>query len=123
MRSPPLLLLLALIGSSASASHIHSGNWPCSWMRGRLELTNGTPSVRIWPHGTHRVLGVVNLSTPHSDVGELDTLPANVLRLIGDNDFATVWGKFYVCPVAPERAGCMRFVVVKRATSLRLAAD
>ena len=61
------------------------------------------------------MLGVVNPGHPDVDAGEM---PDKVLKLLTlENDF-TVWGDFYVCPVAPERAGWMRFVVVKNARRL-----
>ncbi|MGI9168838.1 MAG: hypothetical protein ACR2FH_01495 [Caulobacteraceae bacterium] len=30
----------------------------------------------------------------------------------------TVWGDFHVCPIAPERAGWMRFVTVDKARQI-----
>ena len=115
------LLSLFVVGVGCSVPTAANGRiWPCSWLHGRLTFGNGTPSVRIWPRGTRRLLGVVNPANPGSDVGELEALPANVSRLLGDNNFATIWGDFYVCPVAPEREGWMRFVVMKHARGLFL---
>ena len=78
----------------------------------------GTPSTRIWPSGTHRILGVVNARHPIADDAFAPTLPDNALRMLTPENAFTVWGKFYVCPVAPERTGQMRFVVVKEARGL-----
>jgi hypothetical protein len=78
----------------------------------------GTPSTRVWPSGTHRILGVVNLEHPIADDAYAPTIPKNALDLLTpENDF-TVWGDFEVCPVAAERAGWMRFVIVKHARNL-----
>ena len=79
---------------------------------------NGTPSIRIWPRGTHRLLGVVNLEHPIADDAFDPTLPDSVADLLADGNRFTVWGDFYVCPVAPERPGWMRFVIVRRARNL-----
>lgn len=78
----------------------------------------GTPATRIWPSGTHRKLGVVNLRHPIADDAYPPTIPDNALDLLTPENGFTVWGDFYVCPVAPERAGWMRFVIVKRARNL-----
>jgi hypothetical protein len=117
----------AFLVSLGAAAFLASGSveakgyaWPCYWTHGRLTVGNGTPSVRIWPRGTRRLLGVVNPANPGSDVGELDTLPGNVLRLLGDHDFATIWGDFRICPIARDRDGVMRPVLLKAARGLVL---
>ena len=92
-----------------------SETWPCNWVHGRMTAGNGTLSTRIWLVGTHRMLGVVNPGHPDFDVGQM---PDSVLKLLTpDHDF-TIWGDFYGCPVAPERPGWMRFVVVRGARKL-----
>ena len=123
MNRPFLSLLTAAVLVSSGPVEAKADKWPCYWLHGRLTAGNGTPSVRIWPRGTNRLLGVVNWKNPHSDVGELGTLPPNVLRLIGINNIATMWGDFFVCPVAPERAGRMRFVIVNHARKLFVQRD
>jgi hypothetical protein len=90
-------------------------SWPCSWVHGRMTAGNGAPSTRIWPVGTHRMLGVVNPGDPDIDSGDM---PDKVLNLLTREHDFTVWGDFYVCPVTPDRAGWMRFVVVKDARRL-----
>ena len=110
-----LVVLLALAGLAPLVAQAKNKTSPCYWVHGRMTAANGTPSTRIWPVGTHRMLGVVSPGRP--DV-EVDEMPNNVLRLLtAENDF-TVWGDFNVCPVASERAGWMRFVVVKKAKGL-----
>ena len=64
------------------------------------------------------MLGVVNFEHPIADDAYEPEIPKNALNLLtAENDFK-VWGEFYVCPVAPERAGWMRFIVVRRARDL-----
>jgi hypothetical protein len=113
-----LLLLGAGLFSANATLAAKSPVWACYWVHGRLTAGNGTPSTRIWPSGTRRLLGVVNSRHPVADDAYKPEIPSNVEKLLtAENDF-TVWGRFYVCPVAPERAGWMRFVVVKKARSL-----
>jgi len=110
-----LVMLLALVSLFPVVAVAKSKTWPCYWLHGRMTVGNGTPSTRIWPVGTHRILGVVNPGRPDVEVGEM---PNSVIRLLTPENDLTVWGDFYVCPVAPERAGWMRFVVVKEAKGL-----
>ena len=118
MSVPLSRLLVAGLASAflvAAPANAKSARWACRWVHGRMTEGNGTPSTRIWPVGTHRILGVVNPGHPDVDAGEM---PERVLNLrTPEHDF-TVWGDFYVCPVAPERAGWMRLVVVKGARRL-----
>ena len=121
MRVIPLVFVIVV----AFASHADSRTrvWPCYWTHGRITAGNGTPSTRIWPSGTHRLLGVVNKDHPIADDAYAPTLPDNVLNLLTDQNFFTAWGDFYVCPVAPERAGWMRFVIVKKARRVSVEPD
>ena len=74
---------------------------PCFEIRGRLTFRNGTPSARIWPIGTMRMLGIHH-----------DELPAGLP--IGPRDFATeIRGTFNVCPFTREQAGHMQFVCIE----------
>jgi len=75
---------------------------------------NGTPAIRIWPHGTHRKLGVISTKKDQDD----GDLPDNVTRLMTPENDYTVWGDFHFCPAAPERAGWMRFGTVDQARRL-----
>jgi hypothetical protein len=61
------------------------------------------------------MLGVVHPRHTDDGAGEM---PKKVLNLLTPEHDFTVWGDFYVCPVAPERAGWMRFVTVKDAKRL-----
>ena len=96
------LLTVALAFASFSAAPSEAkAKWPCYWVHGRMREGNGTPATRIWPGGTHRLLGVVNQGVPGGDVGVPDTLPRSLRRLSVNDRLPSVWGDFYVCPVAP----------------------
>lgn len=79
----------------------------CFDVRGRLSFSNGSPSARIWPVGTNRMLGI------HRDV-----LPDDVQALMQDFD-DEVWATFTVCPYTREKAGAMRFVCIAEARHMR----
>jgi hypothetical protein len=68
-------------------------------------------------------LGVVNLQHPIADDAYAPTLPENVSKLFTQRNDFTAWGDFYVCPVVAERAGWMRFVIVKQARRLAVEPD
>ena len=110
-----LLLATSLAYAIGRPAEAKGRTWPCSWVHGRMTAGNGTPSTRIWPVGTHRMLGVVNPNQPDDEWGKM---PNRVRSFLTPEDDFSVWGDFYVCPVAPERAGWMRFVVVRDARRL-----
>lgn len=58
-----------------AASQTLADESTCRTVRGRMFLSNGTPSVRIWIVGTHRVLGVIQQDESFGD------LPANIRQL------------------------------------------
>ncbi|HXA17752.1 MAG TPA: hypothetical protein VN380_12220 [Thermoanaerobaculia bacterium] len=76
----------------------------CFVVRGRLSAYNGTPTFRIWPVGTHCLLGVIPSEDPRSLPGEL----RGVAGFEQD-----VFGTFTVCPFTKRRAGVMQFVCVE----------
>jgi hypothetical protein len=82
----------------------------CFVVHGRLSDWNGNPTLRIWPVGTRRILGVP----------EGYFLPENVEACVGWDRFQNLYADFLVCPLAPERPGHMRPVCVESATSLVL---
>lgn len=104
-----LALGLASLDSSSAAE-------PCRTVRGRMELTNGTPSVRIWLVGTKRMLGV------HQQDELFDQLPVNIRRAWEGSDGVAghrLFGDFRVCPRTPSRPGWMQMVSVESGTNLR----
>ena len=91
----------------------------CRVVRGRMALSNGTPSVRIWVVGTRRILGVVQQDET------LDDLPNSIRKLWNgknpDADWnSVIYGDFKVCADAPLRPGRMQMVEVAEARRLVL---
>src|SRR5262249_32314908 len=82
----------------------------CFVVHGRLSDSNGNPTLRIWPVGTRRILGVE----------EGYALPANVEGCVGWDKDRSLYADFLVCPLSPERPGHMRSVCIESATSLVL---
>jgi hypothetical protein len=83
----------------------------CFVVRGRLSAYNGTPTFRIWPIGTHRLIGVVPSEDPRS-------LPAE-LRGVASFD-RDVFGIFTVCPFTANRPGVMQFGCVEAVRNVRV---
>jgi hypothetical protein len=73
----------------------------CFNIQGLLYYANGTPSARIWPVGTRRILGINN-----------DKLPKDLENKMHDFD-DQLRGEFRVCPLTREQAGHMRFVCIE----------
>jgi len=82
----------------------------CFTVHGRLSVYNGTPSIRLWPLGTKRLLGVFDPQNPSSEPGQ-STIPASVLsKLNFDKD---VFGDFLVCPLTRSRPGRMQTICIE----------
>lgn len=81
----------------------------CFVVRGRLSAYNGTPTFRIWPIGTHRLIGVVPSEDPRS-------LPAE-LRGVATFD-RDVFGAFTVCPFTKHKPNVMQFGCVEAVRSI-----
>lgn len=76
----------------------------CFTVHGRLSFWNGSPTARIWPVGTNRILGD-HLDWP---------LPADVARHM---DFGVeAWGNFNVCPFTKNQPGVMQMVCIQSAS-------
>lgn len=105
------VIALAFMAAAAVASGA------CQTVHGRIELWNGTPSVRIAVSGTHRVLGVIQ---PNESFGDL---PASVRSIWTGKDPEVDWktaiyGDFKVCPVGSDRPGRMQRVTLIKANRL-----
>jgi hypothetical protein len=109
----PLTIFCCLIYSVAMASP-NSGtcatdkrlSGPCFMIRGRLSLSNGNPSVRIWVVGTSRILGVSEGRFPPEDYSGL---PQQLGSLKWDINY---FGDYTVCPFESDTPGVMRLVCV-----------
>ncbi len=75
----------------------------CFSVQGRLSISNGTPSVRILPKGSKRLLGVVN-----DGDAEGRALPNEVAKLISVETH--IQGNFEVCPLTEPKPNQMQMV-------------
>jgi len=83
----------------------------CFSVHGRLSAYNGTPSLRIWPVGTHQLLGILKDEDPLA-------IPESIRNSIGfDKD---VYGDFLVCPFSQSKPGHMQFVCVGAVSNVRV---
>ena len=83
----------------------------CFSVHGRLSSYNGSPSLRIWPRGTHRLLGIILDE-------ELLSVPDNIKKLVDvDKD---IYGDFLVCPFTEMKPGHMQFVCVEEAKNVHV---
>ena len=82
----------------------------CFSVYGRLSAYNGNPSLRIWPLGTHRLLGVIPDEEPRA-------IPSGIRQSVGFG--REVWGDFQVCPFTMAKAGHMQFVCVESVSNVR----
>lgn len=87
----------------------------CFRIHGRAFFSNGTPDLRIWHVGTHKILGVT--SRPEADDSDAPIAPPKLLNALGNFDHF-VFGDFEVCPFTPKRRGHMQMVCVERAEHL-----
>jgi len=83
----------------------------CFTVHGRLSAYNGMPSLRIWPIGTHRLLGILKDEDPLA-------LPESIRNEVGfEKD---IYGDFLVCPFTQSKPGQMQFVCVEAVSNVRV---
>lgn len=83
----------------------------CFTVHGRLSAYNGTPSLRIWPIGTHRLLGILKDEDPLA-------LPESIRNEVSfEKD---IYGDFLVCPFSQSKLGQMQFVCVEAVSNVRV---
>jgi len=85
----------------------------CFAVRGRLSVYNGSPSVRLWKVGTHRMLGVSDSYTKEG----MHHLPPNVAKALGEWQ-REVWGDYVVCPFTGEKPQEMQMVCIASGKNL-----
>src|SRR4051812_41631513 len=85
---------------------------PCYQIHGRLYLTNGTPSVKIWVIGTKRILAVQTLEDSEENI-----MPAKVSSQFL-NTATQVFADFQVCPFEKDTPGHMRMVCIESAKNM-----
>lgn len=87
----------------------------CFPVHGRLSFSETAPEIRLWPAGTHRVLGILSW-----DGKEDHALSEAMLeRMWGGQDLpGRIWGDFEVCPLSPDQPGRMQMVCLMSARNL-----
>ena len=120
------ILALLVLGSTAAAAaqqHASACHKPCREhpqlegrcfsIRGRMSVSNGAPSVRIWRVGTKRLLGV---SEQRFYIEGYCNLPDSIRnRLSWDAD---LFADFVVCPFTRQAPGVMQLICVDSATNM-----
>ena len=88
-------------------------NGPCFKVYGRIRVYSGTPSVRIWPVGTNRLLGV---SEGRFYNPEYSNMPPDLSNLLTwDKE---IFADLIVCPFTPDEPGVMRLVCIDSASNV-----
>ena len=135
-----ILLLIALFVSPlGDAKGVRSRKIPCKiptnatscyWIHGRLGFGNGTPALRLWKIGTHRILGIYSgpsaynpaAADPDNGDNENPELPANVERTFeSSRSFGLpnrIFADFEVCPLEPERSDAMQAACIESAKNI-----
>jgi hypothetical protein len=85
----------------------------CFNIYGRLSVYNGAPSLRLWPVGSHRLLGV---SEQRFAVEGFRNVPQYILKYVDGQ--TELFGDFVVCPFTKPRSGEMRLVCIESGKNL-----
>ena len=81
----------------------------CFRVHGRLSVYNGTPSIRLWPMGTKRLLGIIDPNDASNAPGPT-ILPLDIKNKLDWNK--DVFGDFNVCPLTRQQSGRMQTVCI-----------
>jgi hypothetical protein len=87
----------------------------CFNVHGRLSVYNGTPSIRLWPLGTKRLLGVIDPADVSNAPGET-ILPLDIKNKLDWDQ--NVFGDFLVCPLTRQQPGRMQTVCIESGKNL-----
>jgi hypothetical protein len=82
----------------------------CFSVHGRLSVYNGTPSIRLWPMGTKRLLGIIDPKDTSNAPGPT-ILPDDIKKKLDWNK--DVFGDFVVCPLARQQTRRMQTVCIE----------
>jgi hypothetical protein len=88
----------------------------CYWTHGRLNIANGTPTVRLWKIGTKRILAIHSgPDYKKGDDQENDSpeLPSNVETALSKSKYGSIFADFEICPLEPEETGVMQTVCIE----------
>ena len=94
----------------------------CYWTHGRLSFYNGTPAFRLWPIGTHHLLGIysgpsVGIRYDDNEDNEHPEFPSDVSKKFVPLK-NRVFADFEVCPLEPEHRGAMQAACIESAKSI-----
>src|SRR4051812_24139653 len=119
-----IALLLLIMTASASARFFPQASscrtrsdvvGKCFRVHGRLSVYNGAPSIRLWPMGTKRLLGIIDPNDTSNAPGPT-VLPVEIKnKLDWDKD---VLGDFFVCPLKHQQPGKMQTVCIESGKNL-----
>jgi hypothetical protein len=118
-----LFLLLAIVPSTASRINSEPPTCrsradvvgKCFRVHGRLSVYNGTPSIRLWPSGSKRLLGIIDPNDTSNAPGP-SVLPEEIKsKLDWDKN---VLGDFLVCPLTRSQPGKMQTVCIESGKNL-----
>jgi hypothetical protein len=87
----------------------------CFKVRGRMFFSNGTPSIRIWPVGTKRILGI---SEGRFYLEEYENAPDKLVDQLTWE--APIYADFTVCPFTKDKPGVMRLICVESAENISI---
>jgi hypothetical protein len=87
----------------------------CFTVRGRLSVYNGTPSIRLWPLGSKRLLGVIDPKDPSNAPGPSVFPTAIKAQLDWDKE---ITGDFLVCPLTRSKPGRMQTICIESGKNL-----
>ena len=106
--------MAAEAGQTCRTSHNLVG--ACFTVHGRLFVSNGTPSVRIFRIGTTLIFGVLDRQ---SQAEGNEEVPPSVDALLKPDPFFTdVYGDYEVCPFDRTELGRMQTVCIESASHL-----
>ena len=110
-----LLLIQPIMASAQDSFCILNKNvvGDCWEIRGRLQVYNGTPNLRIWPVGTKRLLGVVP--------SEAEIIPEHLRAKIKLS--SKIFANFEVCPFTKFFPGQMQMVCIESAKNIRIESN
>ena len=89
----------------------------CFNVHGRLSVYNGTPSIRLWPLGTRRLLGIIDPKDVSNAPGPT-ILPLDIKSKLDWNK--DVFGDFVVCPLTVSKPGKMQTVCIESGKNLSI---
>jgi hypothetical protein len=90
-------------------------NGPCFKVRGRMSFYNGNPTLRIWPLGTRRMLGI---SQGRFYLQDYANVPDDLVRRLSWE--TEMLADFTVCPFTDDRPGEMRLICVECAENISI---